>query len=49
MLHRHVGILESLCLSFGGVEQFGQALGDHHLTGRRTGAADLRPTHECLF
>ena len=49
MLHRHVGILESLRLPFRGVEQLGQALGDHHLTGRRTGAADLRPTRQFTF
>ena len=49
MLHRHVGILESLRLPFRGVEQLGQALGDHHLTGRRAGAADLRPAREFTF
>ena len=49
MLHRHVGILESLRLPFRGVEQLGQALGDHHLTGRRAGAADLRPTRQFTF
>ncbi len=46
MLHRHVGILESLRLPLCGIEQLGQTLGDHHLTGGRAGAADLRPTRQ---